>query len=202
MKKAIILTLLFNAINLSAQETKSNYIGFVDSFQFTFGFTNLVSNHSMMGEAHKASFPLFTARLGIFQINKLSVGLHASLHSMEVRNTNYYGYFTNTNAGTIGPYLSYYQEISESSLLEPYISYDFVHYKSNYEDKKLKSESDGLGLGIDYQHKISRKAYVTFGLKYSFNKMRTETHRNWEKYMNNYNFMTAKIGFTFSRNRL
>lgn len=202
MKKIVILIVLFNVLHLSAQETKNNYIGFVDSFQFTIGFTNLAANKSMMGEAHETAFPLITGRLGIFHYNKFSVGLNASIHTMDVKNSNYYGYFNYTRAISIGPYVSYYQPLTNSSLLEPYLSYDYVNYNSNYNDKKLHSESDGLGIGIDYQHKFSRKAYVTFGLKYSFNKMRTETHPNWEKYMNNYNFMSAKLGFTFSRNRL
>jgi len=202
MKKIIFFVLFISNFTCNAQENTNPNISFAKSFQFTFGFANLATNKSMMGEAHNVAFPSVTGRLGIFHYNKFSVGLHASVHSMDVKNTQYYGYFEDTQALAIGPYISYYQPISEKSLLEPYISYDYVNYYSNYDDKKLHSESDGLGLGIDYQYKIVGMAYVTFGLKYSFNKMRTETHPNWEKYMNNYNFMSAKIGFTFSKNRL
>ena len=202
MKKIIFLAVFINTILLNAQEVEKSKFDFVNTFQFTLGFSNLAPNKSMMGEAHESAFPLVTGRLGVFHYNKLSLGLNASVHSMDVKKTQYYGYFDYTQAITIGPYISYYQPLSKKSLIEPYVSYDYVNYYSNYNDKKLHSESDGLGLGIDYQHKVGNRAYVTFGLKYSFNKMRTETNPNWEKYMNNYNFLSAKIGFTFSKNRL
>lgn len=202
MKKITLLLVLLTTYLSNAQEDNTTKVDFVSSFQFTFGFSNLAPNKSMMGEAHESAFPTFTARLSIFNYSRFNIGLHTDLHFMSVKNTKYYGNFDSTDAITIGPFVSYYQPISENSLLEPYISYDYTNYYSNYDRKKLHSESDGLGLGIDYQHKIGGRAYVTFGLKYSFNKMRTETHPNWEKYMNNYNFMSAKIGFTFSKNRL
>lgn len=202
MKKISLLAILLTSPLSYSQENQTPDIGFARNFQFTVGFSNLATNKSMMGEAHDAAFPSITGRLGIFHYNKFTLGLNASLHGMDVKNTQYYGHFDYTQAMSIGPYASYYQPITESSLLEPYISYDYVNYYSNYDDKKLHSESDGLGLGIDYQYKITGMAYVTFGLKYSFNKMRTVTHPNWEKYMNNYNFLSAKVGFTFSKNRL
>ena len=202
MKKITLLLVLLTTYLSNAQEDNTTKVGFVSSFQFTFGFANLAPNKSMMGEAHESAFPLVTGRLGVFHYNKLSLGLNASVHSMDVKKTQYYGYFDYTQAITIGPYISYYQPLSKKSLIEPYVSYDYVNYYSNYNDKKLHSESDGLGLGIDYQYKIGGMPYITFGLKYSINKMRTETNPNWEKYMNNYNFMSAKIGFTFSKNRL
>lgn len=202
MKKIAFLILLFSVFKGNSQENSNENISWAKSFQFTIGFSNLAPNKSMMGEAHESAFPLVTGRLGVFHYNKLSLGLNASVHSMDVKKTQYYGYFDYTQAITIGPYISYYQPLSKKSLIEPYVSYDYVNYYSNYNDKKLHSESDGLGLGIDYQYKIGGMPYITFGLKYSINKMRTETNPNWEKYMNNYNFLSAKIGFTFSKNRL
>ena len=156
----------------------------------------------MMGDAHSVAFPSFNARLGIFSYSRFTVGFHLGLHRMNVKENDYFGHFERTMVFTPGLYASYYQPISSESLIEPYISYDDSEYTTKGYGKELESESDGLGLGIDYQHKIGSRAYVTFGLKYSFNKMRTETHPNWEKYINNYNFMSAKIGFTFSKNRL
>lgn len=182
-------------------EKKQN-ISFVNSFQFALGFSNLAPNKSMMGDAHSEAFPSFTTRLGIFSYNRFTVGIHLGLHRMNVKNNDYFGLFEKTTVFTPGFYLSYYQPLNSESLFEPYISYDNSQYTTKGYGKELESESDGFGLGLDYQHKIGNRAYVTFGLKYSFNKMRTETNPNWEKYMNNYNYMSAKVGFTFSKNRL
>lgn len=202
-----IIFFLFASITFASNaqtehKESAHNISFVNTFQFTIGFSNLIPNKSMMGEAHSEAFPSITARLGVFSYNRFTIGLNAGFHNMGVKNMQYFGYFDNTSVITLGPYMSYYQTLTANSLFEPYISYDYAKYTSKYLDKELDFESDGLGLGIDYQHKIGNRAYVTFGLKYSFNKMRTETHPNWEKYMNNYNFMSAKIGFTFSKNRL
>jgi len=202
MRKIILIALLLTANLCNAQEEDNSKIGFVSSFQFTIGFSNLAANKSMMGEAHESAFPSFTSRLSVFNYSKFYIGFHGSLHVMQLKSTKYYGNFDSTDVVTIGPFISFYQPITEKSLLEPYLSYDYTNYYSNHDDKKLHSESDGLGLGIDYQHKIGGRAYITLGLKYSINKMRTETHPNWEKYINNYNFMSAKVGFTFSKNRL
>ena len=203
MKKIIVLMCVFVSLLSYSQDDKKPKVDFVDTFQFTFGFSNLAANKSMMGDAHSEAFPLVTARLGIFSYSRFTAGIHAAIHRMKTKNNNYFGYFHRTTAFTPGFYLSYYQPINSNSLIEPYISYDYTKYTSTgYGSKELDFESDGLGLGIDYQHKVGSRAYVTFGLKYSFNKMRTETNPNWEKYMNNYNFLSAKIGFTFSKNRL
>lgn len=202
MKKIITLLFVLVGITSHSQNEKKSNIDFVNTFQFTLGFSNLAPNESMMGDAHEEAFPYLAGRLGIFSYNRFTIGIHAGLSRMTVKSNDYFGHFEKTTVFTPGFYLSYYQPITSESLFEPYISYDNSQYTSKGYGKELDSESDGLGLGIDYQHKISNRAYVTFGLKYSFNKMRTETHPNWEKYMNNYNFMSAKIGFTFSKNRL
>lgn len=204
MKKiTLLIVLLTTFISNAQEETNNSKVNFVNTFQFTFGFSNLIPNESMMGESHKSAFPSFSARLGIFSYDKFTVGIHAGLYRMEVKDNQYYGFFNKTTAFVPGFYLSYFQPISNESILEPYLTYDYTKYTSTgYNDKELDSESDGLGLGIDYQHKIGGRAYITLGLKYSFNKMRTETNENWEKYINNYNYMSAKIGFTFSKNRL
>ena len=202
MKKIIVLMCILVSLSSYSQDEKKSKVGFVDTFQFTFGFSNLAANKSMMGDAHSAAFPSFNARLGIFSYSRFTVGFHLGLHRMNVKENDYFGHFERTIVFTPGLYASYYQPISSESLIEPYISYDDSEYTTKGYGKELESESDGLGLGIDYQHKVGSRAYVTFGLKYSINKMRTETHPNWEKYMNNYNFMSAKIGFTFSKNRL
>lgn len=202
MKKIIFLAVFINTILSNAQEVEKSKFDFVNTFQFTLGFSNLAPNKSMMGDAHSEAFPSFSARLGIFSYSRFTVGFHLGLHRMSVKENNYFGHFERTTVVTPGLYASYYQPISSESLIEPYISYDDSQYTTKGYGKELESESDGLGLGIDYQHKVGSRAYVTFGLKYSFNKMRTETNPNWEKYMNNYNFLSAKIGFTFSKNRL
>ena len=203
MKKIIVLMCVLLSLSSYSQDEKKSKVDFVDTFQFTFGFSNLTPNKSMVGDAHSEAFPLIAARLGIFSYSRFTAGIHASLHRMETKNNNYFGFFHRTTAFTPGFYLSYYQPITAESLIEPNVSYDYTKYTSTgYGSKELDFESDGLGLGIDYQHKIGGRAYLTLGLKYSINKMRTETHPNWEKYMNNYNFMSAKIGFTFSKNRL
>lgn len=203
MKKIIVLMCVLVSLSSYSQDEKKSKVDFVDTFQFTFGFSNLAPNKSMMGDSHSEAFPLIAARLGIFSYSRFTAGIYASLHRMETKNNNYFGFFHRTTAFTPGFYLSYYQPITAESLIEPYVSYDYTKYTSTgYGNKELDFEGDGLGLGIDYQHKIGGRAYLTLGLKYSFNKMRTETNANWEKYMNNYNFMSARIGFTFSKNRL
>lgn len=204
MKKITLFLLSLVAVSVNGQNEpkKTENISFVNTFQFTIGFTNLAPNKSMMGDAHQEAFPLITGRLGVFNYSRWGLGLHASVHRMRVKDIQYFGNFNKTTAFTIGPYLSYYQPISSESLLEPYISYDYTDYNSSGYDKELSSESDGLGLGLDYEHKISTKTYITLGLKYNINKMRTLTNPEWEKYIINYNFLTAKIGFTFSNNRL
>lgn len=185
-----------------SQNEKNQNIDFVNTFQFTLGFSNLTPNKSMMGDAHSEAFPSFGARLGIFSYNRFTIGMHLNYQRMSVKSNDFFGLFEKTTVFTPGLYLSYYQPITTESLFEPYISYDNSLYTTKGYGKELNAESNGLGLGLDYQHKIGNKAYVTFGLKYSFNKMQTETHPNWEKYINNYNYMSAKIGFTFSKNRL
>lgn len=205
MQKAILLlfALIGFAGKAQTENSKSNQnISFVNTFQFTIGFSNLSPNKSMMGDAHEEAFPSITARLGIFSYNRFTIGIHAALHRMSVKNNQYFGEFEKTTVFTPGFYLSYYQPITSESLFEPYISYDNSDYTAKGYEKELNSKSDGLGLGLDYQHKIGSKAYVTFGLKYSINKMRTNTHPDWEKYINNYNFLSAKVGFTFSKDRL
>ncbi len=202
MKKIIVLIYVLVSLSSYSQNEKKSNVDFVNTFQFSLGFSNLAPNKSMMGDAHSEAFPSFNARLGIFSYNRFTIGIHAGLHRMSVKNNDYFGHFERTTVFTPGFYASYYQPLSSESILEPHISYDNSQYTTKGYGKELDSESDGLGLGLDYQHKIGNRAYVTFGLKYSFNKMRTETHPNWEKYMNNYNFMSAKIGFTFSKNRL
>lgn len=202
MKKIIVLICVLVSLSSYSQNEKKSNVDFVNTFQFSLGFLNLAPNKSMMGDAHSEAFPSFNSRLGIFSYNRFTIGIHVGLHRMSVKNNDYFGHFERTTVFTPGFYASYYQPLSSESILEPYISYDNSQYTTKGNGKELDSESDGLGLGLDYQHKIGNRAYVTFGLKYSFNKMRTETHPNWEKYMNNYNFMSAKIGFTFSKNRL
>ncbi|RRA96437.1 hypothetical protein [Paenimyroides viscosum] len=202
MKKIFVLMCVLVSLSSYSQEEKKSNIDFVNTFQFTLGFSNLAPNESMMGDAHSEAFPAIGARLGIFSYNRFTIGLHLNLHRMDVKSNDFFGHFEKTTVFTPGFYLSYYQPITEESLIEPYLSYDNSQYTTKGYGKELNAESDGLGLGLDYQHKIGNRAYVTFGLKYTFNKMRTETHPNWEKYINNYNYMTAKIGFTFSKNRL
>lgn len=204
MKNVILSICALCSITSNAQNEPNTqtYISFADTFQFTFGFANLAANESMMGDAHQEAFPLITGRLGIFNYNRFSLGLHGSVHRMSIKDIQYFGNFSKTTAYTIGPYLSYYIPVSAEGLIEPYVSYDYTDYTSKGFGKKLDSESDGLGLGIDYQHKVGGKAYMTIGLKYHMNTMRTSTHPNWEKYMNNYNYLSAKVGFTFSNNRL
>ena len=201
MKKIIVLLSIFTTLTGYSQTEIKSKVDFVNTFQFTFGFSNLAPNNSMMGDAHSEAFPTFNARLGIFSYNRFTIGIHLGLHRMSVKNNNYFGHFEKTTVFTPGFYASYYLPLTSENLLEPYISYDHSQYTTKGYGKELNSESDGLGLGIDYQHKIGGRAYLTLGLKYSINKMRTETHPNWEKYMNNYNFMSAKVGFTFSKNR-
>ena len=193
---------VFISLSSYSQDEKKSKVDFVDTFQFALGVSNVAPNESMMGEAHSPAFPSFGARLGIFSYSRFTLGLHVGLHRMSVKENDYFGHFERTIVFTPGLYASYYQPLSSESLLEPYISYDDSQYTTKGYGKELNSKSDGLGIGIDYQHKIGGRTYFTFGLKYSINKMRTETHPNWEKYINNYNFLTAKIGFTFSKNRL
>lgn len=202
MRKIITLLLAIISITSYSQNENNSKFDFVNTFQFTLGFSNLAPNKSMMGDSHTEAFPSFTARLGIFSYSRFTIGIHAGLYRMSVKNNDYFGHFEKTTVFTPGFYLSYFQPVSANSLFEPYISYDNSQYTTNGYGKELESQSDGLGLGIDYQHNIGSRAYITFGLKYSINKMRTETNPNWEKYMNNYNFLSAKVGFTFSKNRL
>ena len=201
MKKKLLLLMLLGVVKANAQ-TENSDVSFVNDFQFTFGFSNIAPNKSMMGDAHQETFPYFTGRLGIFSYNRFTVGLHAEVQSMHVKSNSYFGAFDYTNVFTIGPYVSYFQPVSANGLFEPYISYDYANYTSRGDDKKLTFDSDGLGLGIDYEHKIGGKAYVTFGVKYSIHKLRSQTNPAWEKYLNNYNFLSFKVGFTFAKNRL
>ena len=202
MKKLFLSITLFSSAFVFSQESAKNEVWFVKGFQVGLGVSNLLPNKSMMGEAHRTAVPVIYARLGVFHINQFTVGLHGNMGGMEVDNSQYYGDFDKTSFYTIGPYVSYFQPISESSLLEPYISYDYTDFRAKYQSKKLKYDSNGLGLGLDYEYKISNGSYFMFGLKYSITKLKTETNRNWEDYLNKYNFVSAKIGFTFAKNRL
>lgn len=202
MKKVITLFFLVLSVCSYSQDEKNSNIDFVNTFQVTLGFSNLAPNKSMMGDAHQEAFPAINLRLGIFSYKRLTFGIHAGVHRMGVKENQYFGQFEKTTVFSPGLYASYYQPISSDGLFEPYISYDYAEYYTRGYGKKLNADSNGLGLGLDYQHKLGKSAYVTFGLKYSLNKMKTQTNPNWEKYLNNYNFLTAKLGFTFSKNRL
>ncbi|UUV20948.1 hypothetical protein [Paenimyroides aestuarii] len=201
MKKMVSLYCLLISFSGFSQNEKNSSIDFFNTFQMTLGFSNLAPNNSMMGDAHKVAFPSLQGRLAIISYQRFTVGAHLGFQRMMVKNNNYFGYFEKTTVLTPGLYASFYQPINEQSILEPYISYDKSQYTSNGFGKELNSESNGLGLGVDYLHKIGTNAYFTFGMKYSIHKMQTDTAPNWEKYMNNYQFLTAKIGITFSKNR-
>lgn len=204
MKKVIIALSFIVSLGSNAQNEPTNQknISFANTFQFSLGFANLAANESMMGDAHQEAFPLITGSLGVFNYNRFSLGLHTSFHKMNVKDIQYYGNFSRTTAFTIGPYLSYYAPVSAEALVEPYISYDYTEYAGKGFGKELNSVSDGLGLGIDYKHKIGNTSYITLGVKYHINQMRTTTHPDWVQYMNKYNFLSAKVGFNFSNNRL
>src|SRR5690606_16597888 len=107
MKKIIVLMCVLVWLSGYSQDEKKSKVGFVDTFQFTFGFSNLASNKSMMGDAHNVAFPLVTARLGIFSYCRFTAGIHAAVHRMETKNNNYFGFFHKTTAFTPGFYLSY-----------------------------------------------------------------------------------------------
>lgn len=202
MKKlSLLFTFLGSTVTFAQQAPKSE-IWFAKDFQVALGFSNLLPNESMMGDTHRVAFPVIYARLGIFHFNQFTLGLHANAGGMKVKDSQYYGAFDNTSFYTIGPYVSFSQPISATTLLEPYISYDYSDYRSKYDSKKLTYQSDGLGLGMDYEFNASGNAFFTIGLKYSINKLRTTTNPNWEKYLNNHNFMSVKLGFTFAKNRL
>lgn len=200
MKKSIIIFGLLFSVAGHAQE--SGKIWFVKDFQVGIGFSNLAPNNGMMGDAHRKSFPEINARVGVFHYDRFTVGMFGSIRNMKVKDRQYYGNFETTTVRSIGPYVSYFQPISSSSLLEPYISYDYAYYNANFDRKKLSFESDGFGMGLDFEHKISEKGYFVVGIKYSLNKLRSETNPNWEKYLNNYNYFSVKMGFTFASNRL
>lgn len=200
MKKLIVIFGLFFSVAVNAQDSEK--IWFVKDFQVSIGFSNLAPNEGMMGDAHRKSFPEVTARIGIFHYNHFSVGMFGNVRNMKVKNRQYYGDFEKTTVRSIGPYVSYFQPISSKSLLEPYISYDYAYYNANFDRKKLSFESDGFGMGIDFEHKVSEKGYFVMGVKYTINKLRSETNPQWEKYLNNYNFFSVKMGFTFASNRL
>lgn len=197
-----LFLLLASFTGFSQEQDTSKAISFANSFQFTLGFSNLAANKSMMGDAHQEAFPAISARLGIFSYNRFTLGIHAGVFRMSVKETPYFGQFERTTVFNPGFYASYYHPISTQGLFEPYFSYDYAEYFTKGYGKELDSDSNGLGFGLDYQHKISTSAYVTFGVKYTWNKMSTQTNPNWEKYINNYQYLSAKLGFTFSKNRL
>lgn len=202
MKKFGLLFALFCSFTTFAQNTPEENVWFAKDFQVGLGLSNLMPNESMMGDAHKMAKPVIYARLGIFHYKQFTLGLHGNASTMNVKNTQYYGDFNRTNFYTLGPYLSYFQPVSSTIILEPYLSYDGTEYRSKYNDKKLSYSSDALGIGLDFEYKIDTNAYFIFGLKYSISKLNTNTNPNWEKYLNNYNFLSAKIGFAFAKHRL
>lgn len=201
--KRILTTLLFVYASVShAQETTPQKdIWFGNDFQIALGVNNILPNNSMMGDAHKLGFPKISMRIGIFHAHQWTLGITGSLNQSKVKDPQFFGDFDETIYREIGPYVSYYKSITENDALEAYASYDYVHYTATGNDKKMTFESNGLGLALDWHNKISNRAYMTIGFKYSINKLNTKTHPNWEKYLNNYNYASVKVGFTFAKYR-
>lgn len=200
MRKIILFaTFLYSSI-LFAQTEKE--IWFMQDFQISMGFSNLMPNKSMMGDAHATALPVVYGRLGVFHFNQFSIGLHANVARMDVKDTQYYGDFDKTTYFTFGPYISFFQPASSDIALQPYLSYDYSEYSTKFRYKRLDYSSNGLGIGMDFHYKAGEHSFFTFGLKYNINTLDTQAHPNWDKYLNNHHYFSAKIGFNFAKNRL
>jgi len=200
MKKLILLTtFLYSSLSFAQNIKKELWFG--QDFELGGGFTNLMPNESMMGDAHQSGQLSAFAKIGIVHYKQFSLGLHGSLSRMRVKAPQYYGLFKRTNFYTVGPYVSFYQPIADDMILEPYISYDYSEYTGTSGRKELRFDGDGLGIGLDFEYHTGNNMFVLFGLKYTISKLRATTNPNWEKYLNNYNFLSAKIAFKFAKYR-
>jgi|SRR5690606_33415201 len=200
MKKLLLLTTLLCSSLMSAQDQKKE-LWFGQDFEIGSGISNLIPNESMMGDAHRSAPFAFFAKIGIAHYKKFTLGIHGNASKMRVKNPQYYGLFKRTSYFSIGPYASFYQPIAENFVLEPYISYDYTEYTGKSGGKKLRYDADGLGIGVDFAVHTGNNFFVLFGLKYSISKLRANTHPDWEKYLNNYNYFSAKIAFKFAKYR-
>lgn len=200
MKKTFLLiSILFHSFTYSQEKMESN-IAFFKDYQIGVSATNLLSNESMMGNSHNIGHNLHF-KLGVLHIHHFTLGVQVGYGGMKVGDTTFYGDFYYTKTKNIGPYVSMYIPLSNDNELEPYISYEYLDYKTKYRSKQMDFESNGLGLGIDYNFKFGEISYLTFGLKYSMQTMNTQTNYEWEAFMNKHNFVSAKIAVTFAKYR-
>lgn len=200
MKNKIILaTLLYTSIATAQDDKKKIWFG--QDFELGGGIINVAANESMMGDAHTAAPLSLFLKAGIFHYQQFTIGIHANISGMRVKDPQYYGVFERTNTFTIGPYVSYFQPISEELALEPYLSYDYTEYTAKSGRKELNFNADGLGIGLDLQYKAADNFFVLFGLKYTISTLDAKTHPDWQKYLHNYNFLSAKIAFKFAKYR-
>jgi len=199
--KKLLLPIALLCSSLIFAQNKKKELWFGHDFEIGAGITNLIPNESMMGDAHRsAPFAAF-AKAGIAHYKKFTLGIHIEASRMQVKNPQYYGLFKRTRRFTVGPYVSYYQPISDKYVLEPYISYDYSEFAGKSGGKEVSYDSDGLGIGVDFEVHTGNNFFVLFGLKYNISKLRANTHPDWEKYLNNYNFFSAKIAFKFAKYR-
>ena len=199
--KKLLLSIALLCSSLIFAQNKKKELWFGQDFEIGAGIPNLIPNKSMMGDAHRSSQVTFFTKIGIAHYKKFNLGIHGNFGRMQVKDPQYYGLFNRTSYFSIGPYVSYYQPISNNFVLEPYLSYDYTEYTGESGGKKLRYDADGLGIGVDFEVHTGNNFFVLFGLKYNISKLRANTHPDWEKYLNNYNFFSAKIAFKFAKYR-
>lgn len=200
MKKVIPFLAILCSLSMNAQYQTPRVFWVFNDFQVAIGATNLLPNKSMLGDAHATGIAL-DMRLGVFHYRQLSLGVQSGWSNMRVNDNKYYGNFDNTRTLKIGPYVSYFLPINSENILEPFATYEFSDYKARYASNQLDFEGSGLGLGVDFQHKIGNITYLTLGIKYTMNTINAETHPKWENYLNKHDFISMKIGFTFAKYR-
>src|SRR5690554_3050787 len=199
MKKLLLITSLFYTSLVVAQQEKKDVL-FFKEFEIGLKAINLTTNKSMMGDAHQIGHSLF-AKLGIVHYKSFSLGIHGNISGMQVKDTQYYGVFDKTSFNTIGVYAGYFYPMSDNIYLEPHLSYNASKYTAKDSYKELNYGSQGLGIGLDFQYRVNNGLFLSLGLQYTINKLDTTTHQNWQKYLNNYNFLSAKIAFKFAKYR-
>lgn len=198
MKKLLLLSAMIVSQVLSAQTERKVWV-FTD-FEIGLHATSLLRNNSMMGDALKPGYQIHY-KMGMLHINQFTLGAQLAIGGNRINDHQYFGNFDYVSSVQISPYVSLYIPIENENNIEPYISYDYTEFTAKKYRNSMNFESNGLGLGIDYNYKIANITYLTFGLKYTLNTLNTETHPQWESYLNKQNFLSAKFAISFTKYR-
>ena len=200
MKRIVLACGLFVHTMTIAQINTEKNVWLVNDYQIGVSATNVLHNESMMGTTHNTGYHVHF-KLGAIHVRQFTLGLQLGYGGMRVGNSEFYGDFDYTKTQSVSPYVSMYIPLKNENQLEPYISYEYIDYKSKHLSKEMDFDSNGLSLGLDFNYKFGTISYLTFGLKYSMQTMNIQTHPEWETFMNKHNYISAKIAVTFAKYR-